>query len=196
MTMHYEIGQTFPAVIQRGIVSGPELPPVWHVLIVPPQKERAVREYLRARDIYAFYPSEKSVRVHRGKKIETERPVVSQHVYAQFRQQPQWDVMKRVHRLISGVMCQGGTPIKVHSDIIRHLQGLTVEAQRLREARAEMLQVRPGDKAKIVSGPLAGFMVDVLEVKQGEAIISLMMGGRVKAAIASLERDTQPDTRA
>lgn len=194
MTMHYEIGQTFPAVTRRGIVSGPEMQPVWNVLIVPPQKERAVREYLRARDIYAFYPSETSTRVLRGKKIETERPVVSQHVYAQFRQQPQWDVMKRVHRLISGVMCQGGTPIKVHPDIIRHLQGLTVEAQRINEARAEMLRVRPGDKATIISGPLAGFMVDVVDIKQGEAIISLMMGGRVKAATASLERRLPGDT--
>ena len=192
--MHYEIGQVFPAITRRGIVSGQEISPVWHVLIVPPQKERAVREYLRKRDIYAFYPSEATTRTIKGRKIENERPIVSQHVYAQFKQAPQWDVMKAVHRLITGVMCHAGQPIKVHPDVIRHLQGLTVEAQRLKEARAEMLRVRPGDKATIIAGPLAGFAVDVLDVKNGEAIISLIMGGRVKASIASLERNTPPDT--
>jgi transcription antitermination factor NusG len=191
--INFRIGDTLPPAQVRGIVSGPDTPPVWHVLIVPAQRERAVREYLRARDIFAFFPSEKHIRHHRGRKIETERPVVTQHVYAQFRQQPQWDVMKRVHRLITGVMCRDGIPVEVKPDIIRHLQGLTVEAERLKQARAEMLRVRPGDKARIIAGPLEGFMVEVQDVRNGEAIINLMMGGRTKASVSSLERDMPLD---
>lgn len=184
----WKIGDKVPAATVRGIVSGPEMPPVWHVLLVPPQRERAVRDHLRARDIFAFYPSEKSTRHINGRRVEQERPIVSQHVYAQFRHAPQWDVMKRVQRLISGVMCLAGQPVVVHPSVIRHLQGLTVEAQQLAAARAEMIRIRPGDRASITSGPLAGFMVDVVDVANGEAIIDLMMGGRVKADIGILSR--------
>ena len=185
----YHIGQSLPpAEPKRGIVWGPEIAPVWHALVVPPQKELAVREYLRARDIYAFFPSTTSTRHVNGKRIEREKPIVTQHVYAQFRQAPQWDVMKRTHRLITGVFGIGNRPIEIPRDIIRHLQGLTVEAERLREARAEMLRVRSGDQAVFVDGPLKGFVVNVDEVRDGEAWFSFIMGGKSRASIKSLER--------
>lgn len=189
MNAPYHIGQSLPpAEPKRGIVWGPEIAPVWHALIVPPQKENAVREYLRARDIYAFYPSEKGVRHIRGKRIEWEKPIVTQHVYAQFRQAPQWDVMKRTHRLITNVYGVGGTPMPIHRDIIRHLQGLTVEAERLREARAEMLRVRAGDKAVFIEGPLKGFVVNIEDVRGGEAWFNFILGGNSRASVKSLER--------
>ena len=184
----YFIGQVVRHEPPRGIVAGPETAPVWHALIVPPQKELAVRKYLRARDIYAFFPSETKVRHDRGKRIERERPIVARHVYAQFRQAPQWDVMKRRERLITGVYCNGAIPVVIPSEVIRHLQGLTVEAQRLKEARAEMLRVRAGDRATIAEGPLAGFMVDVTEVKGGVAWFEFLTGARASADLRSLER--------
>ncbi len=188
----YHIGDVIPAAQPRlGIVSGPEHPPIWHALIVAPQKEIAVRDYLRAQGIYAFFPSIIKARHTHGKRYEREHPIVSQHVYAQFRQQPQWAEMKQNRRLITGVFCIGGRPIEIHRDVIRHLQGLTVEAERLREARAEMLRVRPGDKAMITDGPLAGFMVEVDEVKGGEALFRFWTGGKGRASVKTLER--KPD---
>lgn len=189
MNAPYHIGQTLPpAEPRRGIVHGPEIAPVWHALVVPPQKELAVREYLRARDIYAFFPSTTSTRHINGRKIEREKPIVTQHVYAQFRQAPQWDVMKRTHRLITGVFGIGNRPIAIPRDIIRHLQGLTVEAERLREARAELLRVRAGDQATITQGPLAGFVVNVEDVKAGEVWFSFITGGKGRASVETLER--------
>lgn len=189
MSAPYHIGQTLPpAEPRRGIVWGPEIAPIWHALIVPPQKEMAVREYLRARDIYAFFPSQTITRHQNGRKIERECPIVTQHVYAQFRQAPQWDVMKRTHRLITNVYGINGKPMEIHRDIIRHLQGLTVEAERLREARAEMLRVRAGDKATITEGPLSGFIVNVEDVKDGEVWFSFITGGKGRASVKTLER--------
>ncbi len=185
----YHIGQQLPpAPVRRGIVSGPDMPPIWHALVVPPQKEIAVREYLRARGIYAFFPSETYTRHHAGKRIERERPIVTQHVYAQFRQQPQWDVMQRTHRLITGVYSIAGQPVAIHRDIIRHLQGLTVEAERLREARAEMLRIRKGDKATFTEGPFKGFFVEIEDVRGGEAWFHFITGGRGSTSVTALER--------
>lgn len=189
MESSYRIGQTFPAATIRGIVSGPEMTPVWHALIVAPQRERATRDYLRNRDIFAFYPCEEVSRVVRGKRITKERPLVTQHVYAQFRAQPQWDVMQRVHRLITGVYSRYGVPVEIHRDVIRHLQGMTVEADRLKAAKAEMMRVREGDRAQITAGPLAGFMVDVESIWGADAWVSGLMGHKMRVALSSLARE-------
>lgn len=185
--MAYQIGQIHPPAVVRDITTGQETDPVWHCLIVAPQKERATREYFRARDIYAFYPSERFTRIIRGTKTETERPIISGHLYVQFRNLVNWDVLK-VRRLIQGIYCRGNIPIEIPAPIIRHLQGLTVEAQRLEEARREMLRVRPGDTAIIIAGPLAGLVVDVCEITGNEAWLNVKFGGRIKADTKALER--------
>jgi transcription antitermination factor NusG len=166
---------------------GEDGPPTWHCVIVHPQCEAKARAYFRARDVFAFYPSETRTRHVRGKKIETERPCIPGHLYVQFRKRPQWHVLK-ARRIIAGIFCTGNVPVAIHPTVIRHLQGLTVEAQRLAEARAEMLRVREGDKATIISGALAGLVVDVGQITGDEVWLNLQFGGRIKASIKSLER--------
>lgn len=185
----YSIGQQLPPPVGvRGIVGG-EISPVWHCVIVPPQRERTARAYFRGKDIYAFYPSQSIVRTSRGKRVEIERPIISGHLYVQFRHAAQWDVMKE-RRVIVGVYCRGVTPVAIPPEVIRHLQGLTVEAELLAQARAEMMRVREGDKAMIISGALAGLCVDVGQVNGDEAWLNLPIGGKIKASLASLERAT------
>lgn len=191
--MAFRIGEVVPVERGRGIVAGPLMQPVWYALLVPPGRERAVRAYFRANDIFAFYPSEPSIRHNRGRRIEVERPIVARYVYAQFRQAPQWDILQRHRRLITGVICIGGVPVAIPPGIIRHLQGLTVEAQRLAEARAELLRLRPGDRATITAGPLKGFAVEIADIKGGEAWFRFLTGGKGRADIATLERIVPPD---
>ncbi len=182
----YFIGQTIQHTPVRDILGRQETAPTWHCLIVPPQREAAARAYFMARDIFAFYPSHNVTRHLRGKKLVTERPLITTHLYVQFRANVNWDVLK-ARRLITGVYCMAGVPVVIPSAAIRHLQGMTVEAERLKEARAEMLRVRPGDKARVLSGPLAGLIVDVCSIAGGDAWIDLL-GGRVKASVKALER--------
>jgi [protein-PII] uridylyltransferase len=61
-------------------------------------------------------------------------------------------------------------------------------AECLEEARREMMRVREGDKATIISGALAGLVVDVGQITGSEAWLQLPFGGRIKASIKSLER--------
>ena len=51
-----------------------------------------------------------------------------------------------------------------------------------------MLRVREGDKATIISGALAGLVVDVGQITGEEAWLNLQFGGRIKASTKSLER--------
>jgi transcription antitermination factor NusG len=169
------------------ITALPEITPVWHCLLVAPQKELATREHLRANGVYAFYPSREKRYTRQGKTVRIERPEVTGYVLARFTQQPNWYVLKERRRLITGVI-GGSVPYAIHPDIIRHLQGLTVEAQRLEEARKEMMRVRDGDKAKVVGGPFNGFIVDVRKVMGHEAEVDLPIAGKVKTSLISLER--------
>jgi hypothetical protein len=72
--------------------------------------------------------------------------------------------------------------------VIKHLQGLTVEAERLEAARAEMARVREGDTATILTGPLAGLVVEVGKITGREAWLNIPFGGRIKADVAGLQR--------
>jgi transcription antitermination factor NusG len=195
--MTYEIGMKLPPAGSRlGLVSGPKWPPTWFCLTVAPQKERATRDHLNRNGIVAFYPSVERVSHQFGKKRTTERPIVGGYVYAMFRQQPQWDVLKRRERLITGVFCINGRPVEIARPVIEHLRGLTVESERLRMAREEMARQimeakrpRAGDKAKITEGPFTGFMVEVESVKGGAAWITGLLGGRIAIELENLERD-------
>lgn len=194
MTMHHDfrnasVGDVFPASPPAQIVTGPEHPPVWHCVMVLPQCEAKARAYFRARDVFAFYPSWGQKRWDRFRREHTEheRPHIPGHLYVQFRQQPQWHILK-ARRIIRGIMTQQGRPVAIHPDVIRHLQGLTVEAERLAAARAEMMRVREGDMAEIIAGPLAGMAVEVGQITGNEAWLNLPFGGRVKASIKSLAR--------
>jgi transcription antitermination factor NusG len=170
------------------ITALPEIAPVWHCLLVAPQKEMATREHLRANGVYAFYPSREKRYTRQGKTIRIERPEVTGYVFAQFRQRPMWHVMKEKRRLITGVLGVNGVPVEINRDVIRHLQGLTLEAAKLEEARREMFRVRPGDKATFAEGPLKGFVVDITEIKGGEAAVAGLFGFKSKAALSALER--------
>ncbi len=185
--MHYRIGQTIPLDAPRGITNATPIDPTWYCLFVPPQREMATREHLRANGVYAFYPSREKRWTVKNRTFRREIPEVTGYVFGQFRFEPQWDVLKERRRLITGVL-GGSFPYPINRDVIRHMQGLTVEAQRLEEARREMLRVREGDKARIIDGPFKDFVVDVRAIKGRDAFIDLPLVGRVKASLSSLER--------
>lgn len=186
--MQYEIGGSYPRDAVRGIVAGADIKPVWHALVVPPQKERAVCEHLKRDGVYAFFPSkERSWRV-RGRTIKRRFPVVSTHVYAMFRRVPQWDVMKERRRLITGVFCVGTTPIEIPREIIKHLQGLTTDAEKLEQAKMELKLLQPGDRAEITEGPFSGFFVNIDKVAEGSAWFTFLTGVKGQLTLEALSR--------
>ncbi|MEM9524799.1 MAG: transcription termination/antitermination NusG family protein [Pseudomonadota bacterium] len=164
--MTYRIGQQVPASRERGIVHGPRIRPVWHALMVAPRKEKIACEILKRYDVYAFYPQRTHKHWRHGRRIVRRFPIVSGIVYARFPRPPQWDVMRRT-QTITGVFCSGGRPVDLPREVIRNIQGLPMEAERLMEARRELLKVGAGDRARLVSGPFEGFFVDITRVEAG-----------------------------
>lgn len=171
----------FPPI--RGILGSELLSPIWHALLVPPRKERSTREILREAGQFAFFNERETVRHRFGRKTVFKRPIVPRLVYARFKRAPQFDVMK-ARGIITGVFSRGGVPICLPRGIVRAIHGLSVAYEELEAAKAELAALKPGDRAEIIEGPLAGVLVDVDRVKDGRVWWSTAIG--LKGEVAEL----------
>lgn len=185
--MTYHIGQKTPLEGRYNITGGKLDSPVWYAMLVPPQKEHAARNMLRAKGIHAVYPENEVSYSVRGRKVSRKLPVVTRIVYAKFTHAPQWHALK-ARRLITGVFSWGDRPIPIPSDVIRAIMGLPTEAERLEEARREMLRVKDGDRARLIGGPLDGLVVNISEVKEGRAWFDTLTGVKGSAEVGKMER--------
>jgi transcriptional antiterminator NusG len=183
----YKIGQIVPFEYQRTIVGEPLDKPTWFALNTPPQREHIAREMLKAKGIHACYPERERTWTIRGKHVTRKYPVVSQIVYAKFKHQPHWDVLKR-RRIITGVVSWGTVPIAIPKDTIAAVMGLPTEAEKIEQARRELLMVREAEQAVITEGPFAGAVVDVRTIKGGIAWFEMLTGVKGSARVDTLER--------
>jgi transcription antitermination factor NusG len=199
--MTYSIGQVVPVTRRRGIL-GEELDaPVWYAPIVKAQDMRDFRDDMRALGQFAFYPSMLNRQRIRGKLIETERPIVTGHVYTRFTRRPNWDVMKFERRMILGASHVNGWPVAIHPDTIRHLQGMTVAAERLEAAKRDMIRIREGDRVRITKGPLSGMSGDVERTSDGSVWLNMIEGGimgknRIEVSKTLVVREVTDEERA
>lgn len=186
MTREWKRGDIVPLENLRGIV-GHEICPTWHALKVPPMRERKTVDYLKERGVHSCYPTRDKVYRLRGKSIKRQYPIITQIVYAKFRRAPQWDILK-ARKLITGVFSYGDRPIVIPKDIIAGVMGLPTEAERLEQARRELMRVREGDKASLIGGPLSGAVVDVTRVSEGRIWFETLTGIKGSADPAAMER--------
>lgn len=186
--MTYQVGQILPLDRTRGM-TGEKLPkPVWHALTVPPGREAQAALMLQENDIHASYPTRESRSRQWGKIVTRTLPVITQVIYAQFREAPNWDVIRR-RRLITGVYSVGNQPIAIPYPVIRQIQGLDVALEALERAKEDMLRIRAGDSAEIMEGPLAGFTVDVTRVAGGRAWFQTVTGIKGSANVGDMRKD-------
>lgn len=169
-----KIGDPWPFSSSRGL-TGRKCDPVWYALITAPQKERDTHQRLQNAGVVVRYPTIEKTRHQFGKKRTFMIPVVPRIIYAQFKYEPQWDVMKD-RRVIVGVFSINGRPIALTEDDIARVMGLPTEAERLEDERREAILPRPGEKAEITAGVLAGFFVDVERVEFGKVWYSMATG--------------------
>jgi transcription antitermination factor NusG len=186
--MQYKIGQMVPLDYQRGITGAELAKPTWYALTVPGGKEAVARDMLEAKGIHAQFPVRDVKYSQRGKRIVRKLPIITRVIYAQFRHQPQWDVLK-ARRLITGVYGYGDRPLAIDYNIIRAIMGMPTVEEELQQARRELLRVREGDTATIGQGPLTGFVVNIDKVAGGMAWFTTLAGIKGSAATDTLERN-------
>lgn len=160
------IGDPWPFESARGITGKPLMGPVWHALIVAPQKEAKAAHKLGNAGVEVQYPTVEKTRHIRGKAQKFIRPMISQIIYAKFNAAPNWDVM-RDRKIITGVFSIGSEPLKLRPDDISLVMGLPTEADRIEQERIDAETPRVGEQAEIITGPFSGFFVDITRVHAG-----------------------------
>jgi len=186
---HYtslRVGDVLPVEGRWRLTGDPLDTPEWYALRVMGGKEAKAKAKMEWADVEIAYPVETKTRTVRGKRVEAQKAIIPGLIYARFCHAPQWHAL-RERRIITGVVCSGQVPIILPSDIVRRVMGLPTEAERLAAAKVELLRVREGDKARILTGPLAGFVVDVRSIKD-KRIWWTTLWGRGEVDISNTER--------
>ena len=197
MTSHYRIGQALPPADAPPAPFGARCQPAWYC--ITPKRTAAAhaegREFFRRWNMHSFYPSEERTRQATGgrKRVTTEAPMVPGYLFAQCLQEPLWHVIK-AEPWCAGVFKIGETVIRFPWPVIKHLQGMTVDAERLARAKAELRQQmldasRPveGKQARFVAGPFSGMIVTVSRV-QGQIAHFEVFGKPIKADVDTLRK--------
>ncbi len=194
--MTYERGQIYPPSGARGYF-GPQCQPVWNCINVysAAKAHLACRQFIRDANMFAFFPSceKMSKRFNRTTYAEVPLDGMTGYVFAQFLRAPQWDLWPNQPWFLD-VFRIGENPYAFRYIQIRHLQGLTVDAERLAAANAAMQDELaaaerpiPQAMAAIISGLLAGSTVMVEDVR-GDTAHFEHMGKKLSAPAASMRR--------
>ena len=194
MTQQLRIGDTLPTAAGASYF-GRQIEPRWLCVVTSPGSSAHAdcRAFIRANGMFAFYPSTERTTKRRGRTYTAETPLAPGYVFAQFLAEPLWHVWSN-HKWFHHVFRIGENPYAFDYAQIRHLQGMTVDAERLRRAQEAMqaeldAALRPvaGSPAKIVSGPLEGHTITPHAIVKDEAIFDLF-GVRVRANLSTLRR--------
>lgn len=187
----YFIGQEVPLEQGKPIQTGDVV--AWYVFQTPPQREASAKAWLERRGVEAWYPSEtRWRRIPRGKrqKAPYEARLVPRYIFARFTGYPAWDVVQSC-RWLSRVVGMNGEPMPVTDDVMAQMEKVPERLEVIRKREIEKRTLRPGDKAKVASGPFEGWVVEVQQIHAGIAsfIVPLFGGETVgKAEEATLRK--------
>lgn len=162
------IGDTVPRGEEQSLVlPGPVQ---WFGFVTAPQSEAKARAWLRRRGVVAWYPTERIWRVRSARRVKVPRyrVVVPRYVFARFAGEPRWHLVRAcpwLHRVIGF----GDRPLPISDATMGRMAEVPRVLREIRRREEEARRVAPGDSARIVDGPLAGWVVDVSEVRAGVA---------------------------
>ena len=181
----YFIGQEIPLEQKRPIQTGDSVPS-WFVFQTPPQKEVSAKAWLERRGVEAWYPSEtRWRRIPRGKRSKApyEARIVPRYIFARFTGYPAWDVVQSC-RWLSHVVGVNGTPMPVTDEVMANMDQVPARLEAIRQREIDKRTLRPGDKAKVATGPFEGWVVEVRQIHAGIAsfIVPLFGGETVGKA--------------
>ncbi|MBK8985780.1 MAG: transcription/translation regulatory transformer protein RfaH [Chloroflexi bacterium] len=152
----------------------------WYALRVKPHKEQFVCQQLQAQSVQFYYPSVRVKPVN--PRSATVRPFFPGYLFVQLDIEQEGVDAYRWLPGVHGLVMFGGVPAVVHESLIAEIRGRLQKIEAVGGLTAETFQ--PGDRVRIVSGPLAGY----------EAIFDARLPGkeRVQVLLAFLSAQPKP----
>lgn len=183
--MAYQHGDTLPPYQQQAIYAAGRAR--WHAILVQPLREKAAAEWFRLWNCDAFYPVERGQRWVRNRMVPYPRLFLPGYLFVHFNGDPRWHlILGDERRLARGVlrMSDGVTPGELHPGTLVELEAMRDTAADIDRQIAMRRALRRGDKAKVTSGLLEGYQVEVQRIdRRGNAHFDLvLMGNLVKAS--------------
>lgn len=159
-------------------------PARWYGLIVTPQREAQAVAWLALRGVYGFYPVKHRTVTVRGKKLRRESRYLPGYVFAKAPGRIIWSRVQSCPFIANAIRLSSGEPATLNPADLKAIYAMRHrdddEAEAIRQARA----IRPGDRARILSGVFEGSEVEVCEIRAGDAVLRLnMFGGEVPVRI-------------
>lgn len=186
--MTYHVGMKVPPATPRGLMFDTEIEPTWLIGEVRGGIEYKVRDNFAEFGIRSFFPGRIHVFHRNGRRQDKERATVTGYLFTLLDHLPNVEVMRERVPGFYRFGTNQGRLLTVSPEKIQELNGMTAEEAALEERRRDAARVRVGDTATILEGALKGYTVDVTSIHNGEAIIALAFGGKVKADLSSLAR--------
>lgn len=193
----YQTGQFYPLERSVGVFEkdAPDLGG-WFALRSRPNQMGSAVAFLLKNGVEAWFPTKRIYQRHRfrtGQRIIRDVPLAPGYVFAKFPGMPFWDRLFDAYPgklYLGGVVGLDGVPKVIHEREMAEMAQLPTRLEEARTAQADARRVRQGDRATVVSGPFAGWVVDVADVTGGMAdlVIPLLGARRVAASVESLER--------
>ena len=180
----WRIGQPVAPAPREALQSGAESPR-WFVFLVRPLAEPQARAWFEARGLEAWYPAE--VVWRRGgrgvrRRIRGARRVAPGYLFVRFTGAPNWAAL-RACRHLRRVVGVAGRPVPISDAAMGQMAKVPERLAEARRAAAEARRVRPGDRARILDGPMSGWVVEVAEIHAGVARFLLPLLGQACAQV-------------
>jgi len=173
------------AMEARGGIVAEELPaPEWYILRAAPKAELAAIAWLARNGVPdAWCPTETRWRTMprgRRKKVPYEAPLAPGYVFAPFTRRPVWHVLReRAKGKLTGVVARQGIPLVIPEPTIARMKHVPGRIAAIRKREEERRRIRPGDRVDVVSGPLAGWTIEVSRIHAGIAyFVAPLLGER------------------
>lgn len=143
--------------------------PRWHALFIRPQREAAAQAWLAFRDVYSFYPVTRHTVTIRGKRKTHERRYLPGYLFAEFAGPVVWHRVFATTLIADTIRMASGTPGILMPEDVEAIHAMRSRDEDRVATRRLASTIRPGDKAFIKTGALAGQVVEVATINAGKA---------------------------
>lgn len=152
-------------------------PARWYGLVVPPQREGAAEAWLALRGVYSFHPVKSRTVKIRGKCIRRESRYLPGYVFARFDGSIIWHRVQASPFISDAIRLSSGQPATLNPNDLKGIYAMRHRDEAEADAERQARTIRPGDRARILSGVFEGNEVEVCEIRSGEAVLRLTMFG-------------------
>ena len=142
---------------------------IWRVFFTMSNCEKKAAEYISAQNIEVFLPTEKTIRIYRGRKIKKEVPLFKNYIFAKVAEQDRLRVLQS--QAIVNCVNFRGRLAKIREDEINSIR---IAIRKPGKIEMETLPLKVGNQVEVVSGAFKGIRGIYTERRGASRVVILL----------------------